>query len=209
MGAFIDLTGHRYGRLKVVDRADNIGTKTAWNCLCECGEIKAVISRDLKNGHTKSCGCLKTDMATTHGLSKDPEYALWRGMRRRCFSSNDKNYHNYGGRGITVCDRWKDSFENFYADMGPRPSPELTIDRTNNDGPYSPENCRWATWSQQIRNQRVRKTNNSGLKGVTQTKSGKWRARILNNGKDIHLYLGDDFFEVCCRRKSAELRLRA
>jgi hypothetical protein len=201
-----DLTGQKFNRLKVISRANNLSGKTAWNCVCDCGNESIVNGRDLKNGHTKSCGCLAIETRTTHGLSKSPEYQVWRAMRSRCLSDNDPRYHDYGGRGITVCDRWNNSFEAFIEDMGMRPSNDLTLERIDNEKGYFPANCRWATWSDQIRNQRVRANNNSGLTGVNQTRAGKWRARIMLVGKDVHLYEGSDLFEACCRRKSAELK---
>ena len=136
-------------------------------------------------------------------MSEQRELYVWRDMKSRCNNPNHKSYHNYGGRGITICDQWS-KFENFYADMGDRPTQNHSIDRRDNDGNYEPKNCRWATATEQGRNQRLKKGNKSGTAGVHQRPDGKWIASIKFEGKQIHLYHGDDFFEARSRRKSAE-----
>jgi len=156
MGKFIDQTGRRFGRLIVVERAPNRGKLTHWRCRCDCGKAHTVYSGYLKDGRTKSCGCLRSDLLSIHGHAKGKcsrTYRSWKKMRDRCTNVRHRHYSYYGGRGINVCERWLHSFANFLADMGERPL-GTTLDRRENDGNYEPGNCRWATWSQQMRNRR-------------------------------------------------------
>lgn len=159
----IDLTNQIFGRLKVIARdSSNATGQTFWICRCDCGNHKSIASYSLKRGKSKSCGCLQKELAskkfTIHGHNrvgrKSPEYDIWGSMIQRCTNPNNKHYPHYGGRGITVCDRWRDSFESFIADVGNRPSPKHSIDRIENDKGYEPGNVRWATKKQQCRNQR-------------------------------------------------------
>lgn len=153
---FQDLHGKRFGRLVAVrfighheGRRENY-----WECACDCGKTHIASGATLRKGATKSCGCIRVEATTIHGKSTRPEFSVWKGMLSRCGNPSTNNYANYGGRGISVCDRWRESFAHFLADMGPRPSTNHSIDRINNDGNYEPGNVRWATRIEQSHNSR-------------------------------------------------------
>lgn len=157
--------GERYGLLRVigVERRKRSTMKQAetWACChCDCGEYKWVILETLNNGSCRSCGCMHRVWGAaairTHGMSKSPEYAVWRSMIERCRNPNHRAYHNYGGRGIKVCPEWEQSFESFIASVGLRPSSDLEIERLDNNGHYEPGNVSWVTRSAQARNRRRR-----------------------------------------------------
>ena len=164
MPALIDLSGDIFDRITVVDRSSNGKNGGArWDCVCKCGNKTTVAGGDLRSGHTRSCGCFRVTNAirrgklgATHKMSKTPVYRVWSSMKSRCMNNRDKDYPNYGGRGIEVCERWLNSFECFVADMG-TPWKGMTIDRINTDGNYELKNCRWATRSDQSRNRRTNK----------------------------------------------------
>jgi len=156
----LDLRGQKFGRLTVGALAINDGNGRRWHCQCDCGKQTIVRTEYLRTGDTKSCGCLQNiqrrDGNKTHGLSKQGRgsaYVSWMNMKGRCLNPNHRDYAIYGGRGISICDRWL-NFEEFLEDMGHRPSRRHTLDRINPDGNYESSNCRWATPIQQARNTR-------------------------------------------------------
>ena len=159
----LNLKGHRFGKLIVVGEFKVIGKVSYWLCRCDCGNSKFVRMGNLTSGNSTTCGCIQKiinaergrKQLTTHGMTKSREFKTWQSIQQRCYNKNDDHYKNYGGRGIKVCSRWIDSFLNFYDDMGRRPEGK-SIDRINNDGDYTPENCKWSTPKEQRNNQRPR-----------------------------------------------------
>lgn len=150
----LNLIGRRFSRLKVMEEKRLNDGRRGWMCVCNCGNTKIVRTNHLLDGSTKSCGCYRKEVNKKHGKRNSLTYSVWSNIKQRCYNPNASGYENYGGRGIKVCSRWKNSFENFYYDMGKRPSKNHSIDRVNNNGDYSKENCRWATKKQQNRNSR-------------------------------------------------------
>lgn len=158
----LNLIGLQFSRLHVVARAgSDAHRKSLWLCECSCGKSHTVIRASLVSGASRSCGCFQTESASimgkrrkTHGRTGAPEYRSWQHMKDRCYNDACEDYKYHGARGITVCAEWRNSFEAFYRDMGPRPSPELTLERKDNDGNYEPNNCIWDTRTAQSRNRR-------------------------------------------------------
>lgn len=162
--SFIDITGKRFGRWTVIKHTPrNPGEKAGqsrWQCKCDCGKIKDTVQYGgLVKGRSQSCGCLRREIFfnpnrdEVHGQS-NPLYVVWMSMRTRCYNLKHHSSKQYGRRGVRVCQRWLDSFDNFAKDMGPRPSPDHSLVRKNNDGHYTPLNCVWATRQAQANNRR-------------------------------------------------------
>lgn len=159
MGKIIDLSGIKYNRLTGIKFDYRIGTDYFWICRCDCGNIKSIKSNSFKRGDIKSCGCLYVEsrktIHVTHGeANKSKEYRTWLAIKRRCLDKNDKRYHDYGGRGITICIDWTYSYENFLLSVGRAPTNNHSIDRIDVNGNYEPGNVRWSTRIEQQNNMR-------------------------------------------------------
>lgn len=211
MPRILDLTGQRFGRLTALHFHDIIVMPSTqhrrWWCRCSCGNEIPVVVGALRSGNTNSCGCRKMELArerlSTHKRAGSPIYAVWQTMLRRCDNPRSRSYPDYGGRGITVCERWH-SFENFLSDMGERPSSKHTIERIENSGNYDLANCTWLLRSEQNKNQRRRIDNTSGTTGVVWNASrGRWEAFIGDRGKRVYLGLFDTTEEAIAVRTAA------
>lgn len=210
--------GNRFGRLTVVEPdAPYISPKgkraTKWVCKCDCGNICSVVSTKLRNGHTSSCGCFKYDMILHHGHNKPGKrtavYRVYDNMKGRCYNSNATGYENYGGRGITVCDRWLEpspqGFLNFLEDMGDKPEGML-LDRIDPNKEYSKENCRWINRSLSNFNRRRLDKNVSGRTGISWLEScSRWIARITKDSEEIILGYFCSFEDAIKAREEAEI----
>src|SRR5262245_9762 len=144
---FIDITGQRFGRLVAVRSAFRVGPRTFWRCRCDCGHFTVVPISHLRASHTRSCGCLQNDTKTTHGRARSVEYQAWINLIQRCCNPKHPRYHDWGGRGIRVCNTWHQDFAAFLRDVGLKPKPhrKYILDRANNDGHYEPGNVQWVT----------------------------------------------------------------
>lgn len=222
MGQFIDLTGQRFGRLTVTGRAPDHFTKsgtriTMWRCACDCGECKDIAANALRKGATKSCGCYSTEvkrartsernrkMATQNGSSREKLFHVWNAIRHRCYFVTDDYYHLYGGRGIAMCDEWKESyfvFKEWALSNGYKDG--LTIDRIDVNGNYDPSNCRWATLKEQANNRRSnrrftafgRTLNIQQWAELLEVPYNKLRYRLVEKGLSVQGALNDMGLEV-------------
>lgn len=199
-----NIIGSTFGRLTVISRSMNTsGGKATWECICACGNTKVVIGENMRMGRTKSCGCWNIEVASassrTHGKSRTLIYMIWTSMKQRCENPNNKDYKEYGGRGVKVCDEWH-IFEKFLNDMGEKPK-GLSLDRKDVNGDYCKDNCRWATNDEQANN--TRQNVNINYKDKTQTLS-QWAKELnLNYGTINSRYrkgdCGDNLFRAILR----------
>lgn len=195
--------GLRYGMLTVLEQFTK-NKRTMVVCLCDCGNKKTVRADHAENGYTSSCGCYGEKYHVTHGMTGTSEYRTYDAILRRCYNDTCAEYINYGARGI-VCEWGK--FEDFFEDMGPKPSSKHTIERIDVNGNYCKENCIWTDdRGLQSYNSRKQSSNTSGRTGVSLTKSGTWAVEIRKDGKKIYLGTYDDFELACFVREEAELK---
>lgn len=196
--------GDKYGSLTIIKESDRVGVtnKRVVTCQCECGNFVDVQTNNLSSGNTKTCGCSRG----THKLSNSRVYNIYEGMIRRCKPENSGMFPHHAGKGITVCDRWKESFENFFTDMGEVPE-GLSLDRIDGNLGYYKENCRWATASVQGYNKGLDPNNTSGKTGVSfYNQHQKWSAEIHVEGKRIRLGMFDNFDDAVTARIKGELQ---
>lgn len=193
MARLIEMTGKKFNGCLVLGRkGTNKDKKATWKCECFCGQTFTAVGKDIRNGSTKSCGCLKTKVIVeeghkrkTHGETKTRLYNIWRGMKKRCYVPNDTSYKHYGAKGIKVCDEWLESYEAFRDwSMKNGYKPHLTLDRINNEKEYSPENCRWENWVTQGRN----RTNNVRVKFKGKSMTLSQIAEELGESKEMIWY---------------------
>lgn len=200
------ILGEKFGRLLALSIAErSLDNHIMIECRCDCGNIFITRKTSLITGRTKSCGCLNKEGNPKHGMCGTPEYSSWVCMKSRCINPNNTEYYRYGGRGITICQEWIDSFPAFYEDMGQKPD-GLTLERIDNDSGYFPVNCKWATPTEQSRNTRIPKTNKTGVKGVFfNKKRNRFRAAICVNYKSIFLGHFKTLEEATKARKEGEM----
>lgn len=211
MSKKLDLVGKVFGRLTVLGESGRSERGSVlWDCSCQCGNSCKVISSSLNSNLITSCGCLYKESRKTcnrkHGKSKSREYNAWAAAKQRCYYKKHDFYADYGGRGITMCEQWINSFETFYKDMGDCPQ-GMSIERVDFNGNYCPENCKWDTASNQGYNTRISSNNKSGKSGVHWHKvTSKWAAQIGLENESIHLGVFENLEDAIAAREEAELK---
>lgn len=182
-----DESGKVYGKLTVLEYVGKEKHFSMWRCRCECGKVIVTRSNSLRTGNTKACSSACGRVRHGHSIRgrKSAEYRCWQAMIARCTNPRQTGYHNYGGRGIMICERWQ-SFENFIADMGPRPSPRHSLDRKDNNGHYEPGNCRWATKIEQDNNRRTNRLIEFGGRTLSIT---QWARELGVHPVTLHIRL--------------------
>lgn len=201
------MEGEKFGAWTVLSKLYRKHDGMYYLCRCECGAEKPVYGKSLTSGRSKSCGCKRVGNVT-HGKSKTPEYRVWSSIMERCYNEKQVSYKNYGARGITICDEWRD-FENFLRDVGKKPGPEYSIERINNDVGYEPGNVRWATKTEQVINRRKFRNNKTGVVGVYfSTEKNKYIASICVDYKSIYLGEFKSLEGAAEARRQAEKKYR-
>lgn len=207
--ALENLVGSKFGKLKVIKQSDTKNNKRYWECICDCGNKTIVPTSRLKNGHIKSCGCLSREITTKrnmkHGKGHTRLYKIWAGIKKRCLNKKCISYKNYGGRGIIICDEWKDSFEIFYEwSMNNGYNKNLTIDRIDVNGNYEPNNCRWITMKEQSNNKRDNRyiTINSQTKTLSEWSDYyKINPKVVENRINRYKWSIEEAFEIVPRKR--------
>lgn len=202
-----EMTGKRFGKILVIsENAErNKNGHITYKCKCDCGVEKNILGSSLRSGSTKSCGCLQRHTARKHGMDGTPEYKAWSSMKQRCYNPKSSRYDRYGGRGIKVCDRWLNSFESFFDDMGKRPK-GFSIERVDCDGDYEPSNCIWASAKTQAvnRSTSIFVKDDGQLKTVEQM-AEKWGLTYSGAGKKVRRLYAKNNMGIMIKIKEADL----